>query len=308
MMNNHKEWLSAIQDVLKAPSSKRWIAIGEKLSALQDIPADFMERDWRAALRGEIAKSGDVLSSAYLSKILSAAEFVQSLQTKDPMKYSWANMQNVALLSVDVARRMYNISEEKGGSLFDEIMDKGITYHTALEKYDAFKQSRDAVVSARHVASTKTRQAHEALLENIESNQIHLFGEFGSYIIHDGQQGMPYGLSFDLCAEKKIEQRSVFYGFEIIYFPAEKFRSTWRRKLSGVALAATFFEQFWIIADAKSGDFELIQSELRDLKLNNIGLIHQASSEAFVIIKKPTAPPVPDRRALLRRALKISPK
>lgn len=303
MMNTNKMWGNAIQAVLDAPSPKRWITIGAHLDTLMNLPADLTERDWRAALRAAVAKSGDNLSSAYLSKILGAVELVRSLQSKDPDKYAWSNMQNVALLSADVAKRMYKISEEQGQELFDDILNNGVTYHTAIEKYDAFKQSQDTVVSARHIASTKTKQALDALVKNIEENQAQLFGDIGDYTTRDGGQGMPFGLSFDLCVEKKRGSGPVFHGFEIIYFPAERFRSTWRRKLSSVALAATFFERFWIIADAKSGDFELVQSELRDLKLDSIGLIHQASSDAFVVIKRPTGPPVPDRRDLLHRAL-----
>jgi len=215
-----------------------------------------------------------------------------------------AQNENVPVASLEVLKRMYDLSPDRARELFNTILKRGITYRQLRVEYDEQVMKQLSSTNAAKLGLRLAKIVNEYAFQAVQS-QIEMFSGGGDKsLLRDYKSRYLFS---DAIVVGHVGRAVKFVdGFE---FQMSKSGNVpfQKRFLAHVCFQAGFFRMFWIVVpyEPESNIAKNLCEDLQKLGRYSIGLVtisegwdYSEGCNPFNILLAPSEPPNPDWQSL----------
>jgi len=220
--------------------------------------------------------------------------------------------------TMEILKRIFDMDPEKAKELFPKILKRDITHREVQEVYSSFTgppqrfRGRDGQVSGKLSVGAEPRAMNKYgaragkefacyVFEAAKVNATKLTGN-AKASLHFQRYKFDYASPDAVAVLLKGSAVEWVDGFDCRFINSGLVRGRRIQLVSEVALAATYFRQYWLIVP-KAGHLGMsLVHDVRTLELHSVGVAEfdKERPENLRVLLKPELPPVPDRQAAAR--------
>lgn len=228
---------------------------------------------------------------------------------------------------IELIKRVDDISPTTADLMLDRLDGSGITFRDIKKQYDELVGRSNFVVVNPPYSTSKTispefaklvlasvdagklglRRSHQdkRTVKNIVQREISRLSDSNAAKVFADRY------KFDFVAPDVVavgqEDYSVSFvdAFELKKLSKHSPPNTVRKAVGEIAFASTFFRRYWVLLENGSDAGALLNEAFDTLKISSVGIatVDLAEVQEIEILRRPSAPPTPDRHDIARSSI-----
>ena len=280
-----------------------WTEIGSVLVELEKQGSvDSQGVPWAQHVLNKLQSLDRTIAAQQLRKIRRSYLFLV-----DKMKIEPTNYRECPLSGIDVIARIFEINQEKAREELEKLRG-GMPFAETMRTYEELRSSA-ASAPTQTLAMRPRQRSHprerqeivkKEIVDWLEKDPTAFFGEDVTrfFMVSREPQGkyQKANLIFRfVTADADGVNRYAAFEIKQIGMVAVRDR---KAVVAEISITASFYDRFWfVLADVQDG--HEISADLASLGLRNVGLALLTADGKREVVRPPSGPPFPDRRAML---------
>ena len=280
-----------------------WMEIGSVLVELEKQGSvDSQGVPWAQHVLNRLQGLDRTIAAQQLRKIRRSYLFLV-----DKMKIEPTHYRECPLSGIDVIARIFEINQEKAREELEKLRG-GMPFAETMRTYEELRSSA-ASAPTQTLAMRPRQRSHprerqeivkKEIVDWLEKDPTAFFGEDVTrfFMVSREPQGkyQKANLIFRfVTADADGVNRYAAFEIKQIGMVAVRDR---KAVVAEISITASFYDRFWfVLADVQDG--HEISADLASLGLRNVGLALLTADGKREVVRPPSGPPFPDRRAML---------
>lgn len=280
-----------------------WTEIGSVLVELEKQGSvDSQGVPWAQHVLNKLQSLDRTIAAQQLRKIRRSYLFLV-----DKMKIEPTHYRECPLSGIDVIARIFEINQEKAREELEKLRG-GMPFAETMRTYEELRSSA-ASAPTQTLAMRPRQRSHprerqeivkKEIVDWLEKDPTAFFGEDVTrfFMVSREPQGkyQKANLIFRfVTADADGVNRYAAFEIKQIGMVAVRDR---KAVVAEISITASFYDRFWfVLADVQDG--HEISADLASLGLRNVGLALLTADGKREVVRPPSGPPFPDRRAML---------
>ena len=280
-----------------------WTEIGSVLVELEKQGSvDSQGVPWAQHVLNKLQSLDRTIAAQQLRKIRRSYLFLV-----DKMKIEPTHYRECPLSGIDVIARIFEINQEKAREELEKLRG-GMPFAETMRTYEELRSSA-ASAPTQTLAMRPRQRSHprerqeivkKEIVDWLEKDPTAFFGEDVTrfFMVSREPQGkyQKANLIFRfVTADADGVNRYAAFEIKQIGMVAVRDR---KAVVAEISITASFYDKFWfVLADVQDG--HEISADLASLGLRNVGLALLTADGKREVVRPPSGPPFPDRRAML---------
>lgn len=290
-------------------SKPHWIVVASQVEEIRQSGA------WRLAYNSptewlEAAAKAANLTPNTLRRFLAAFRYLKTKQAADSSIDLFSGSSAFDIGAIELIKRIGDISPSKADEYLTQHMKEDVSYRDIKRGYDLivvnppYATSATANPDAGKLGLRRTHDVKKRLADVVQK-------QIGDLSDTEDAKVLPGRYEFEFASPDVVavgsKEFSVDFvdGFEFKRLGTKVAPSALRRAIADIAFAATFFRRYWVFIDADHEAASALNTSIEKLGLLSVGIAFapEPAAKKLKILRRPKAPPSPDRHDMARQAV-----